>query len=64
MEHPVHVFFLIKFFFSHSFKAYQNVQQQLEQEEQSLRIPRDVSKEPEEMSKVRCFIKKKKNSHF
>lgn len=38
--------------YEYSFKAYQNVQQQLEQEEQSLRIPRAVSKEPEEMSKA------------
>ena len=44
---------LTNMMYEYSFKAYQNVQQQHEQEQHSLRIPRDVAKEPEELSKVR-----------
>jgi len=38
--------------YEYSFNAYQSVQQQIEQEEQSLRIPRAVSKQPEELAKA------------
>ena len=48
------------FFFEYiSFNAYQSVQQQIEQEEQSLRIPRAVSKQPEELAKVEILFSRK-----